>query len=67
MTPLAGHYRSPSNVACALFTVFAEMLIAVAHAVMAFPVSSEWMPQMTSRLLMEGCLALITIGTMLMR
>ena len=67
MTPLAGLYRSFSEVPCALSTVFAELLIAAEHAVMAFPVSSKWIPQMTSRLLMEGCLALITIGTMLMR
>ena len=32
-----------------------------------FPARSLWAPQMANRLLMKGCLALITLGTMLMR
>lgn len=42
-------------------------LINAENAEAMFPASSEWLPQMTSRLLMKGSLALITIGTMLMR
>lgn len=37
------------------------------YAEIIFLASSKWVPQMTSRLLMEGFLGLITIATMLMR
>lgn len=46
---------------------FSTLLIGFAHAEIMFPASEEWVLQMASRLLMQGSLALITMGTMCMR
>lgn len=51
----------------ALETVVSRQGIGVLLAEAVYPASAEWAPQMAVRLLMEGFLALITIGTMLIR